>query len=76
MPGSSRCDEMGSAASWQCWDTGSNPRLARLVKNLALPQLQLRLQLLLGSDPWPRNSICHGVAGKKKKGYMSVFAHI
>ena len=25
------------------------------------------LQLWLGSDPWPRNSICHGVAEKEKR---------
>ena len=33
----------------------------------ALPQLQHRLQLGLGSDSWPGNSICLGVAKKEKK---------
>ena len=37
------------------------------VKDLALLQLQLRLQLQLGSDPWPRSSICLGA--KKKKNH-------
>ena len=46
-------------------DTGSIP--AQCVKVPALLQLQHRLQLLLGSDPWPGNSICHGVAKKKRK---------
>ena len=32
-----------------------------------LPQLWCRLQLWLGSDPWPRNSICRGRWPKKKK---------
>ena len=42
---------------------------AQEVKDLALPQLQFRSKLLLGSDPWPRNSICCKVAknGKEKK---------
>ena len=31
-----------------------------------LPQLWLRLQLWLGCDPWPGNSICHRVAKKEK----------
>ena len=40
-------------------------------KDAALPQLWCRLQLQLGSDPWPGNSICLRVAkkveGEKKK---------
>ena len=32
-----------------------------------LLQLQSRLQLWLRSDPWPRNSICHGTAKNEKK---------
>ena len=31
------------------------------------PQLWLRLRLQLGSDLWPRNSICLGVAKKKEE---------
>ena len=30
-------------------------------------QPQLRSQLQLGSDPWPRNSIYHGGAKQEKK---------
>ena len=43
-----------------------DPRLAQWVKNLALPQLWLRSKLWLGSDPWPKNSICSGVAKEEK----------
>ena len=38
-----------------------------MLKNLALPWLRHRLQLWLGSDPWPRNSLWHGAAKKIKK---------
>ena len=31
------------------------------------PYLQLRSRLWLRSDPWPRNSICCGVAKKEKR---------
>ena len=48
----------GSAASWEHWVAGFITSLARCVKDLALPQLWLRSQLRLGSDPWPGNSIC------------------
>ena len=47
-------------------DTGSTPSPAQRVKDPVLPQLQLRLQLQLRSDPWPRSSI-HGGAAKKEK---------
>ena len=33
----------------------------------AVPWLWLRSQLWLGSDPWPRNSICHRAAKRKKR---------
>ena len=59
--------QRGLEASLERWDSGSIPRLAQWVKDLALPQLQHRSQLWLGSDPSPGNSICHRVAQKKKK---------
>lgn len=37
------------------------------VKDLVLPQLQLKLQLQLRSNPWPRNSISYRVAKNRKK---------
>ena len=62
---SSCCSATGLTASLEHWDAGSILSLGQWVKDLALLQLQLRLQLWLGSDPWPRNSKCHGVAKKK-----------
>ena len=38
---------------------------------IPLLQLQLRWQLQLGSDPWPRNSVCFfGVAEKRKAAFL------
>ena len=37
------------------------------VRDPVLPQPQFRLQLRLGSNPWPRNSIRCGEAKKKKR---------
>ena len=45
--------EIQHCCNWASW-----------VGDLAL--LQLRLQMWLGSDPWPRNSMCHRAAKKKK----------
>ena len=53
--------------SLECWDTGSIPGLAQLVKDPTLPQLWQRSHLWLRSDPWLRNSVCHGAAKKRKK---------
>ena len=58
---------MGAAASWEPWDAGFIPSPAQWIKDSALSQLRLRLQLQLRSDPWPGNSVCHGAAKKKKK---------
>ena len=38
---------------------------AQWVKDQILPQVQHRLQMWLGSDPWPRNSICRRAAKNK-----------
>ena len=67
-----RCGAIGSLVSWDCWDAGSIPSLAQWVKDLAFPQLWLRLQLRLGSNPWPDhwpgNSKCErGSQIKKEK---------
>ena len=61
-----QCGTTGSVASREHGDAGSDPGLARRVKDLALPQLWLRLQLWLRSDLWPGNSICQGAAKKEK----------
>lgn len=47
---------MRSETSLHHWDAGWTPHLAQWVKDPVLPQLQHRLQLWLGSDPWPGNS--------------------
>ena len=61
---------MGLAASWDHWVTDSIPGLAQWVKDLALPQLWLRLRQTLGSDPWPQNSYAAGKPKIKKKKYL------
>ena len=43
------------------------PSLAQWVKDLVLPQLWLRSQLQLGSDPWPGSSISCGAAKNENK---------
>ena len=58
---------MGSAVSLEHWDAALIPGPAHGVKDMALLQLQHRLQLQLRSDPWPGKSICHGVAKKEKE---------
>ena len=47
--------------SLESWDTGSVPSQAQWVKDLVLRQLRL------ASEPWPGNSICHGVDKIEKK---------
>ena len=64
---SSCCGAVGSAASWECWDTGSMPSLAQWVKDPVLPQLRLRSLPWLRSEPWPRSSICRGSAKNERK---------
>ena len=55
----------GSASSWEFWDAGSIPGPALWVKDLKLLQLLPRFWMQLGSDPWPRNSMCHAEAKKR-----------
>ena len=65
-PWSSCYGVMGLEESWKRWDAGLIPGPAQWVKDPALQQLQLKLQLWLRSDPWPGNCICHKVAKKVK----------
>ena len=46
---------------------GSIPGLVQWVKDLASLQLQLRSQLRLGPDPWPRSPGCRRVAKREKR---------
>ena len=62
----------GSAPSWECWEKGLIPSPAQWIKDQALPQLQLRLQLWLRSDTWLRNSVGHEAAKKEKTKLLEV----
>ena len=51
--------------SWEYWDAGSLAGPTQRVKDLALPQLWLRLLLQeLESDPWPGSAKCREAAKK------------
>ena len=73
------CGATGSVTSCKCCNTGSIPSPAQWVKDPALPQLQQRSKLRIGSDPWPGNSISRGAAKKEKKMVdgilILIFAH-
>ena len=45
----------------ECWEMGLIPGPAQWIKDLVLPQLWL------GSDPWPRSSICLRAAKTNKQ---------
>ena len=52
----------------QCFgDKGSIPGMEQWVKDLVLPQLQHRLQLWLGFDPWPGTPYDTVCRKRKKK---------
>ena len=64
---------MGSGVSWEHWDEGLIPSPAQWVRDPALLQVQLRLQLWLRSDPWPRGTpYAVGWPKQKKKKKKSV----
>ena len=63
---SSHCGVMGLAASQEHWHAGLIPGLAQCLKDLVWPQLQLRWQPQLRSDPCPGN-MPQGVQKRKKK---------
>lgn len=46
----------------------SNPQLSRVVKRSGIAKAAAQVtQLQLISDPWPRNSMWHGAAKKRKR---------
>ena len=66
--GSSCCDITDQPCLWRGgMQVRSPPSPAQWVKDLALSQLWHSLQLWLGSDPCPRNSICYRMAQKEKR---------
>ena len=46
---------------------GLIPSLVQWVKDLALPKLQLKLQLQIRSDPWPGLHVLRGGQKRKKQ---------
>ena len=64
---------IGSVVSWKFRGAGLIPSLAQWIKDPVLLQLQFRLQLQLGSDPWPGNSVCCRVTKKEKKNGVPVW---
>lgn len=64
---------MESVVSLECQDSGLIPGPVWWVKDLALlQQLWRGFQLWIGSDLWPRNSICCWVAKKEEKKRISL----
>jgi len=65
-----------TVVQWDQWCLGSAecgfsplPSI-QWVEDPVLLQLWLRLQLQLGSDPWPRNSTCSRMTKKGKKRFI------
>ena len=58
---------MGSTVSWGRWNVGWIPGQHKWVKDPLLWLPQLMSQLWLRFDPWPRNSMCYGVAKQTNK---------
>ena len=50
-----------------------HPKPAQWVKDPVSPQLWLRSQLRLGSDPWPGNSVCCEGAKKERNDIIFIF---
>ena len=67
------CGAVGSMVSLERWPAALVPGPAQWVKDPTFPQLWFRLQLWLGSDPWPGTSMCHGAAKKEKIIKLLVF---
>ena len=67
VSGSSHCGARGSMASWEHWDTGLIPSLAKWVKDPALLQPLLRSQPRLGT-PYAAGTVkkakIHSVSGQ------------
>lgn len=62
-----------SAAPWKHWDAGPIPSLAQWTKDPASLQLQLRLRLWLGCDPWPQELHVPWVSQKRRKKNLFFF---
>ena len=62
---------MGSVESLEQWDTGLIPSPKQWIKDPALPKLWHRLQLWIGSDPWPGKSLCHKAGGGEYSWYKN-----
>ena len=68
---------MAQRDGWHPGSTGTQVQSpawhSQWVKDLALLQLQLKLQMWFSSDPWPGNSIGCGGGQKRKKKLSYLF---
>lgn len=67
MVGSSRYGSTGSGASWERWDAGLIPGRHSGLRILHCPA-EPRMQVQLGSDPWPRELQMPRGSQKRKRG--------